>query len=293
MALFLAFCLRLNIPPYNLHHDVVCCYIEYLCSHISAPATVRNKISQLRTHFQLLDISLAPLNHIRVSRAMDAIDRRKSHIPRVKLPLEPADFYLVLANIPKTPVGNLSRAIFLTLYYGVLRQSELLPRSVNAWDPNTQPTRGDVSLSSHKCTIFIKKAKNMQRYDQNRTVSMQPTPNNLTCPVSAMYSMFNDTPTFSLSEPVFMFPESRTPVPATFALKQLHGIMAAVGLDDAIDHTSLHSIRKSAATDAYMAGCSEHSIRSYGGWSSSAYRTYIQTSNSDVNRCLIQQLSNN
>lgn len=221
---------------------------------------------------------------------MDAIDRRKAHIPRVKLPLEPADFYLILCHISNTPTGNVIRAVLLTLYYGVLRQSELMPRTVNAWDPHTQPTRGDVSLTSDKCVIFIKKAKNMQRYDQNRIVSMQAATNSFICPVNAMSLMFNDTPTLSLSEPVFMFPDSRRPIPATFVLKELHSIMLSVGLSDCIDRTSLHSIRKSAATDAFMAGCSEHSIRTYGGWSSAAYQTYIRTSNLNVNRSLINHL---
>lgn len=237
-----------------------------------------------------MELPLTHLNHIRVSRALDAVDRNKRHIPRIKLPLQPSHFYAVLCNIDFSPSGNMFRAILLTLYYGVLRQSELIPRSVNAWDPHTQPTRGDLSLSDDKCVIFIKKAKNMQRYDQNRSIIMQAALNKFICPVRAFKTMLQCTPTYHYDDPLFMFHDSRKPVPATYVLKMLHSTMSIAGLSGYIPQTSLHSIRKSAATDAYMAGCSEHSIRSYGGWSSSAYKTYIHTSNIEVNRSLITRL---
>lgn len=290
VALYLSFCSRLNIPPYQVSYHDICGYIEYLASHIRAPATIRNKISQIRTHFQLLDLPLSPFFHLRVTRALDALDRTKRHIPGVKLPLEPQDFYAILCALEKDPVGNLIRAVLLTMYFGVLRQSELIPRSVAAWDPEFQPTRGDVLLSEDRCIIYIKKGKNMQKYNQNRTIIMQAANNKLICPVNAMHVMFSETPPYLKSDPIFMFHDSRKPVPATYILKQLHHTMYRAGLDESVDQTSLHSIRKSAATDAYMAGCSEHSIKSYGGWSSSAYRVYIQTSNNRVNRSLINQL---
>lgn len=237
-----------------------------------------------------MDTNIHPLNHVRVIRALDALDRDKTYVPRVKLPITPSAFYNILSSLQNNPTGNLLRAALLTLYYGALRQSELFPHSIAKWDPYTQPTRGDMSITNTQCAIFIKKAKNMQKYGQNRKVLMDIAPNSIVCPVRAMSRMCNDSPTQSLNDPLFMFHDSRLPVPASFILAQLHALMRLGGLEPDIPHTSLHSIRKSAATDAFMAGHSENSIKNYGGWSSSAYRVYIRTSNREVNQSLIRTI---
>lgn len=268
-----------------------CAYIEYLARHTAAPATIRNKISQLRIHFQLMDAPSAQLNHPRVYRALDALDRNKSYVPRLKNPIPPDHFYSIISSLHDDEIHNIVRAALLTLYYGVLRQSEILPRSVGMWDPVTQPTRQDLSLNIDSCSILIKKAKNLQKAGQSRVVVMQAASNPIICPVLALRTLIHQTPTISPNDPLFMFPLDRRPVPASFVLKQLHEAMERAGLDDLIPTTSLHSIRKSAATDAFMAGCSENSIKNYGGWSSQAYRVYIQTSNQHVNRTLIRSLN--
>lgn len=237
-----------------------------------------------------MDISNHHLSHVRVIRALDALDRNKTYVPRVKLPITPSSFYNILSCLNNNPTGNLIRAALLTLYYGALRQSELLPQSIAKWDPATQPTRGDVSINHTQCVIFVKKGKNMQKYGQNRTIIMDLAPNSMICPVRAMSKMFIDRPTQSCNDPLFMFHDSRLPVPASFILAQLHALMRLAGLESDVPHTSLHSIRKSAATDAFMAGHSENSIKNYGGWSSSAYRVYIRTSNREVNQSLIRTI---
>lgn len=290
ISTYLAFCARLNIQPYQVSYDDICVYIEYLAKHIPAPATIRNKISQVRTHFSLMDVPLTHINHIRVSRALDALDRNKFYIPRIKEPLEPMSFYHILSSLGTDPNGIMIRAALLTLYYGCLRQSELMPRTVTRWDPLVQPTRGDMYMSDSKCFIHVKKAKNMQKYGQYKTVVMQSAQDYNICPVTAISHMVSLTPTLSSSDPLFMFYDTRDPVPSSFVLTRLHETMKLTGLQQYIPITSLHSIRKSAATDAFMAGCSENSIKNYGAWSSSAYKAYIKTSNHQVNQSLIRTL---
>lgn len=173
MSTYLAFCVRLNLQPYLVSHHDICVYIEYLARHVQAPATIRNKISQIRTHFTLMDVPPTPINHPRVTRALDALDRNKSYIPRVKDPLDPVSFYSTLSHIAPDSVGTMVRAALLTLYYGCLRQSELMPRTVATWDPLFQPTRGDLTIYHDRCVIHIKKSKNMQKSGQNKNVILE------------------------------------------------------------------------------------------------------------------------
>lgn len=69
-------------------------------------------------------------HHPRVLRAIDAMERRKEYIPRVKEPIPSAVLAHILHRLGDTPMSSIIRSIFLTLYYGALRQSELLPNSI-------------------------------------------------------------------------------------------------------------------------------------------------------------------
>lgn len=280
----------MNVDPYQATFQDICGYIEYLVSHGDAPGTVTNKISQIRVHYQLVGCHNPSIYHPRVARAIDGVKRNKDYIPNIKSPIEPRNFMRIIGAIPAHSLGNVIKGILLVLYYGALRQSELMPRTVKSWNPRVQPVRADCKLSSDICQVYIKTAKNMQLSGQSRTVTMYKATNPDICPVFIMHRIFADTPTFQFDDPLFMFPDSREPVPSSKVLGTLHRVMYDVGLGNLVPVTTLHSIRKSSATNAFAQGCSELSIRKYGGWSSSAYQTYIKTSNSAVNASLIRSI---
>lgn len=249
-------------------------------------------ISQVRVHLGLAEVSLVQINHPRVVRALEALDRDKTYVPRVKSPLEPAQLYLIISNIRLDPLGHVVKAAMLTFYFGALRQSELLPRTVKTWNPISQPTLEDIVVTTESCSIKIKTGKNMQRIGQSREVVMQRSDNPVVCPVRAMHFALYYNGGNAALDPIFTFPGTSVPLTSTKVTKTMHQVMNDVGLANIIPKVSLHSIRKSAATDAYLAGCSETSIRQYGGWTSSAYRSYISTSNTRVNRVLLDTIGN-
>lgn len=249
-----------------------------------------DKVSQIRVHYQLVGCYNSSIDHPRVARAIDGVKRNKDHVPNIKSPIQPRHFISIFLAIPADAIGKVIKGILLVLYYGALRQNKLIPRTVRSWNPAIQPTRGDCVLSTNQCQVFIKTAKNMQLNGQHRTVTMYKAHNSNICPVTIMHNIFADTPTLNDMDPLFMFPDSRDPVPSSKVLGTLHQVMYAVGLGNLVPVTTLHSVRKSTATNAFAQGFSELSIRKYGGWSSSAYQTYIKTSNATVNASLIQSI---
>lgn len=287
---YLAFCSRLGIDELNPTYEDVLTYIEYLAEHVGAPSTVKNKLSQVRVFINLAESKSTSFAHPRVQRAIDALEKHKTYTPRVKDPLDPYILYGIISNIATDPLGVTIRAAFLILYYGALRQSELLPRTVNSWSRYIQPTRGDCTLSQESCIITIKTGKNMQKVGQQQVINLIRASNPIICPVMTMHQVYSNTPTQQISEPLLMFPDTRKPLPSSLVVKELHSVMRYIGLADMIPRTSLHSLRKAAATNAFTGGCTETSIKNYGGWSSDAYTAYIRTSNQKVNISLIQSL---
>lgn len=282
--------MTLGIDPYQTTYEDICAYLEYLADNRVTPSTIRNKLSHIRVHLSLLGITNHSLQHPRVHRALDAMDRDKTHVPRSKDPIPPDVFMGILRILPDDPLMHIARAAFLLLYYGALRQSELTSRTIRSWDASVHPTRGDFNLYEDRCTLFVKFGKNLQKIGQYRNIDLSAASQTIICPVEAMRVVLLDTPTVSTSDPLFMFPTTRKPVPTTFLARVLKDHLIQMGLRSLTDSISLHSLRKAAATDAFAAGCPELTIKQYGGWSSSAYTTYIQSNNLRVNSTLVATL---
>lgn len=287
VGVYLAFCLRMSIPPFEATYQDICGFVEYLGMHGKSPSTIKNKISHLRVFMSLVDGSKCQLNHPRVVRALEGFDRNKSYIPNIKQPIHPQVFSEILFALKFDKLSTVVRACLLVLYHGALRQSELLPRSVGSWDPSIQPVRGDCKVFNDHIQIFIKTGKNMKRAGQHRLVTLLKSKSMPLCPVRALCQHFTDTPTYYSSDPLVMFPDTQAPVPSSFLVSNLHGLLRYCGHENLVKSASLHSLRKSAATNAFAEGCSELSIRNFGGWSSDAYKVYISTQNTQVTKSLL------
>lgn len=288
---YLAFCHSLDVPPFQPTYQDICTYVEYVVSHSPAPATVRNKISQVRVFLQLSEGDVSAFNHPRTLRALDALDRDKSYVQNLKLPIETVVFSAALMDLGASPIGTVVRAAMLLIYYGALRQSELLPRTVKTWSPQVQPTREDIKITHDAVVLYIKTGKNLNKVGQFREVVMRSAEEEVFCPVRVTRQAMELGLNCRRSDPILVFPGSNNPVTAPYVTRSLHNALRNIGASDIIPTTSLHSLRKTAATQAFSQGCSELSIRNYGAWSSSAYKQYILTSNATVNQSLIKSLN--
>lgn len=62
---YLAFCCRLGIDALNPTYEQILTYIEYLAEHTPAPATVKNKLSQVRVFLNLAESNSTSFSHPR------------------------------------------------------------------------------------------------------------------------------------------------------------------------------------------------------------------------------------
>lgn len=287
---YLAFCDRLHVNPFRPQYQDACSYIEYIASHAPAPSTVKNKVSQVRVFLYLSDGDVTAFNHPRTVRALDALDRNKNYVPNVKQPIDPVVLSAVLNHVGFSSLGIVVKAGMLILYYGALRQSELLPRTIKTWSPYIQPTRKDLKISHNSVVLYIKTGKNLNKVGQFREVVLLRADDEVFCPVRVISEAMELGLNCTSRDPILVFPGTNKPITAPLVTKHLHQSLTQIGVPELIPSTTLHSLRKTAATNAFSQGCSELSIRNYGAWSSSAYRAYISTSNNAVNRSLITSL---
>ena len=117
-----------------------------------------------------------------------------------------------------------------------------------------------------------------------------PSQDLLLCPVTTYIQVIKETPTRHPEQPMLVHPDTYQPVSAQWLTQELRHII--MELEGHNDYISLHSLCRSAASEAYQAGFSELQIQHFGTWSSAAYKRYVAVRDTTlITRSLIQGLN--
>ena len=254
-----------------------------------APGTLTGKISHVRVYLTMAGGHMGGINNFRVRRALDAVERDPEYKSRAKPAVPLNIFKKVILALPNTQEGITIRAILLTIYFAGLRQSEVAPPSIRAFNPLHHLTREDVVLTT-VVSVHIKHAKNLQKAGQSKTVTLHPASSRELCPLYNISLVTKFSPTVKVGQPMFPKPGTTIPIPLTRVREMWADTLTGMGMD--AKKYSLHSIRKTASTVAFKEGCSELSVKRFGGWSSNAHRVYItETDSKKVNQTLVSAIS--
>ena len=121
-----------------------------------------------------------------------------------------------------------SRLIVL-MFYAALRQSEVVAQTKGAFNPQRHLTRGDVAVSTDSVVITIKAAKNMQRYNRSKTVTVYKAQHAHLCLIKAIGDVVEYTPTKRSDQPMFVFHKTYQPISANYVCAQWPTGVISVG----------------------------------------------------------------
>ena len=266
----------------------ICVFIEYLADELAAPGSVMNYIALVRRYITDCDYPSQNWHSHRVKLALDALKQDKSHIPLQRPIISHQMLIRAFKYLARTPNTSQIRLVISILYFTALRQSEVIIHSAKQFDPTRHLTAADIYLHKGQLALFIKHAKNMSGNSQRRTVTLAPTGDPLTCPVTLFKDMTASGYPRDPRLPAFRRAD-HTPLLVSHVTVALRAAIASQGLDSRL--YTLHSLRRTATTHAYQAKHTELDIQHSAAWSSTAYLAYIQTdSQSRVNQTLISSL---
>ena len=289
MRHYIDFCNTFSVSPAHPSIQDLCVLVEYLADSLHAPGSILNYVGLLRRHAQDANYDMAPWRSHRLSLALDAVNRDKSHIPFQRPVVEPHILYQVFKYMAARPHSVPTRLAIAILYLSALRQGEVLIHSLPQFDPHRSLTRADMYIHQHKLHLFIKSAKNMKQHDKRRTVTLQRTGDPLTCPVTLYRDMLTRSPTRHPRQPAITQADGRPLTVAAVTLR-LRQALHHLGLTASL--YTLHSLRRSATTNAFMADISPVHVQHSAAWSSQAYLQYIHAdSQTKVNSVLSNTLA--
>ena len=271
---YVKFCIDTDIDPLSPSSMDVCVFIEHLMLKKPSPATVKNKISVVRKYITLSQGELAGINSLWVKQALDAISRTKYHSVREKKPMCVKNFRNIILDLPNDFKSLNIKTMLLLLYYTAFRQSELAPKKMDSFDQERNLCKSDISFRKGCLYINLRCAKNLQRFNDHREICIPAVTDKRLCPVYNLRKIFSMVRHKKGSDPVFVF-HDKTPVSSNYLRTRWKQCLKQRGLDSKVH--SLHSIRSTAASEAYQAGFSSLDVKRFGGWSSEAHLKYIRT----------------
>ena len=280
IKLYTAFCNHYNLQDINPAADTVAMYIAYLTHRLSSAQSVANYVSGVRLLHKLVGVDAPALRAHDVHLMMRSVKLHLRRPEHRRLPFTPdhIDQLCGLCDV-MGDVGTVMKVAILFGYYGMLRQSNLAPRSQRSFDHSRHTCRGDVMLQPPGIVILVKWAKTIQSFDRLPLIPIPALPGSPHDPVRAFSAMLTLRPTSSANDPLLMLP-GRRPPRHIVTIDQLRRILIIMLECLFLDtrHYSLHSLRRAGATAAHAAGVKLLDIKRHGCWESDAVFRYITSS---------------
>ena len=273
--LFLEFCESYEFHPVPVSVEILCLYSQFLANRMKAPETVKNYINGVRVLHLLLDQPVGAFKSFEYQVTIRGIARLKQHQPKQAAPVTLKLLQSMSKHVKQSePRLVVVWAAVLVAFFGLLRKSNLVPDTIDNFNPNKQLCRGDIQVTSAFMLVNIKWSKTNQFRDRDVQMPIKALPGVPFCPVAAYTNMCRLVKGDAAS-PAFSLPSKKGLKPITYAQfqKSFRGLIEKAGWDSSLFST--HSLRRGGASLAFRAKVPAEMIKAQGDWRSDAYLKYL------------------
>lgn len=167
---------------------------------------------------------------------------------------------------------------FLFAFYLMACLANIVPSSFKSFDPRHHLIRCDVASNELGLIVTFHCTKTIQFGERKLHIPLLRIPDSPLCPVSAYHRMVRLVPASPRSA-LFLLPSLRgsTPLTKHWLVTEFHSSLATAGVPDGASFWG-HSFRRGAASWAFNHGVPGELIQLYGGWTSDAYKVYLEFS---------------
>lgn len=238
--------------------------------------TIKSYVGSLSTLWVLLGVSIGDS---RLERAtMEAVIRGVRRLAPVsrgpKLPLPFKSLVSLVDALPPSPKGLAFKAALLSGFFGMLRASNLVPRSRKDCHQGHFLRRSDVVLGSDGATLRITRSKTNQFGARRVTTKLPFVEGSPYCPSSSIKALLAAAPGHGAA-PLFSW-ASGAWVSYEDLLTLLKSLSGGVP-----GPFGTHSLRRGGATFAASLGVSAFHIKLQGDWSSDCFLRYVIPSSAE------------
>ena len=270
---YLKFCHTHGLIPVPACTDTLQCYAAHLARRLK-PSSIRQYLNIVRILH--LEWGLPnPLDHnYHLNATLRGIRRVKGDSVTRKAPVTPRMLFAYLHHLDLShPLHITMWAAALTMFFGILRKSNVLPLHPTSFDPTLHLRRQDLTVTPQGITIHIRWSKTNQFRSRTHSIPLPRITDHPLCPSQAVYLAMQRTQQAPPEGPAFVYRSNGHWVPLT-STRFLEHFKRTLSSTMDVSNLGGHSFRRGGATWAYQAGVPVDVIRQLGDWTSNAYTIY-------------------
>ena len=271
---FLAFLTFMDVHPQSITSNHVLAFLEFLVFNKVYPSQISNYLAAIKANYSMLAVDTSPFFDQRIKYFTKAVARCTPLTVRLKTIIEPPLLIQIIQQCDYLYMGYVFKAAILLAYFAFLRISNLVPHTINSYDPLRQLSRADIFFATPGAHVLLKWSKTMQMNNSVRLIKIPALGASPLCPVSALHHLLHNTPQ-QPNSPLFQVKcyGKWVPLTDTRLRKNFSTILNKLHLSQS--KITFHSLRRSGATLAFNSSVPIQDIQSHGTWTSECVWSYI------------------
>lgn len=278
---YLQFCFRFNYPPIPASTTVLCRYAVFLSKSLAA-SSIRQYLNIVSLLHKDNGLPNPIIDNWSLKMVLKGIVKVKGQSVKRKLPIDPQLLLLLRSKLDLTdPVNVVFWSVCLTMFFGLLRKSNVLPPSLKGFISSKHLSRSDFRIHPkglhHGILLVIRWSKTIQSQQKTLFIPLPYIHNHALCPTTAAIKALALVPEAPLDAPAFLIPtqgQGFAPLLYGAFLGRLRSTLAKCNINPA--EFAGHSFRRGGATWALLQGISTEVIKLMGDWNSNAYTAYLE-----------------
>ena len=272
--IFVAFCIFAQFSIFYLHTNHILVFLEFLVFNGTSTASIVNYLSAIKAKLSIYGADVAPFSHPQIKYFTRSLTLSAPLKISLKTVIDVHTLKAIVVKCDTMYMGQVFKAAFLLSFFSFLRISNLVPHSIQKFNPLEQLARADLFFASPGAHILIKWSKTLQSKNQVRLLKIPLLTNSPLCPVAALKNLLLITPAGD-NNPLFQIKYKQKWVPLTDS--RLRRALASILLSLQLQNSKItfHSFRRSGATLAFNSSVPLQDIQSHGTWSSNCVWSYI------------------
>ena len=265
----------MKVTLQHLSVKVILAFLECMVCNKVSPAVLANYLSAIKAKCILYNLSYHVCKNVKIKYFLKSV---KITRPLSVKPHNIIDLDMLKAIVSKCQnyyCGPVYKAIFLTVFFGFVRLSNLSPHSAATFDPTRHLTGADVFFTKKFVKLLLKWSKTMQTRDRVEILTLPKLVDPDLCPRLALKALFD---IYHMSSRSLFQIHTRNGLIDSRVRKVLSKINISLGLHP--NHFTFHSLRRSGATFAFNAHVPIQDIKRQGTWTSKCVWQFIQADQS-------------
>ena len=270
----------MGYAPVPASSVTICRYAAFLARTIKY-----NSVKQYLNIIRLLHNEWGLINPLKdnfqLSCIMKGIRRHLGDSVVRKKPITPDMLKNILVHLDMTSsLDTTVWAVCLTMFYGLLRRSNVLLNSASQFDTTKHLRRRDILFFPWGLMLHIRWSKVIQFQSRTFDIPFPRLKNNALCPVQAIFKYQQQTLGADINSPAFMYRvnNKQTVLTSDTFIGRVRHCLSLCNVTPT--DIATHSFRRGGASFCYSVGLSPDCIKLLGDWRSTCYQSYIEN---DVN----------